>query len=486
MKYLLLILVMVITGCNGSGIFPPFEPEDEHMTYRWPCIYGVTSTARVYGAAYNITFVDDVTEEFSVNGDQSAEFAPGVTFEVNGSTGNDGDWVVQNSVFVGPDTVITVTGDITSAIADGAIKAYTIPAADELRIVFWDTVTNTFVQATIMTDALQNQLVNQQNHIGYSTKGDWGVAHIEAVSNDLEYYQNVGSGKWIADGAWNLLDDDNSIDFSYIDLRTRQNYQWLGIARHGALINDTWYINTSAAVPTLIQNTSLLINSADSFISIELERNLYGVIHFAYTDSGVLLYCPAHPSGSFAIIIPGTTIEDTGSPEYPMIVIDNETRLWCFYTDGNDLLIKTQFNTPNSDLWLIEIVAVYTATALTEYYKVAHNLVDDTLHVILVDTITNANEIIYLRRDRNGWKPPVILQTGGAGEVFSSPQITCDTWSNELMVYYVHDGVLMSTRLLPGSYSGFATPANWETPEIVDDTAVIKHCNAISVMPENI
>jgi len=450
--------------------------------YRWPCIYGVTSTSRAYGAAYNIVAVDTVGESFSIAGDQTAEFAPGVTFEVNGSTGNDGDWVVNMSVFIGGNTLIIVTGDITNAVADGALKAYTIPVADELRIVFWDTVTSAFVQTTICTDSLQGQWTNQRCGIAYSTAGEWGVAHIEAVSNDLEYWQNANAN-WIADGAWNLLDDDNNKAWLAVDVETRQNFvhgmlmeQPLGVSFHGC------YIDLSAGVPNWVIYTGA--GMEDSHYSIAMTQQLSPWYVAVFRDT-------ADQSLNLAeSIYAGYRYVDTGRfGDYPQIVADKSDYLWIFATINNVLygyIFPSVVAGPLSYNETVGMYAVYAATTLASNHKATHNPVDDTIHVILVDTIPAGNELIYLRRTANGWSDPITLQTSGALETFSWPQITCDSFNN-INVYYIHDGDLVNLLLPSADYADFDTPANWDKTTNVDDSAdTIKHCLAIENMPENV
>jgi hypothetical protein len=59
---------------------------------------------------------------FSVAGNFTATFYAGVPFTVFGSTGNDGSYTVASSIFSLGNTVITVTGTIPSAVADGQIS----------------------------------------------------------------------------------------------------------------------------------------------------------------------------------------------------------------------------------------------------------------------------------------------------------------------------------------------------------------------------
>lgn len=69
---------------------------------------------------YTIDAVDTGAETFTItgDGDLSAMFPDGSTFEVTGSTGNDGEWTVASTNDADP-FVITVTGNITDATADG-------------------------------------------------------------------------------------------------------------------------------------------------------------------------------------------------------------------------------------------------------------------------------------------------------------------------------------------------------------------------------
>lgn len=59
---------------------------------------------------------------FSVVGDFTTRFFTGASFSVVGSTGNNGLYFVSSSVFSGPNTDITVTGTIPSAVVDGQIS----------------------------------------------------------------------------------------------------------------------------------------------------------------------------------------------------------------------------------------------------------------------------------------------------------------------------------------------------------------------------
>jgi len=66
-----------------------------------------------------IVAVDTTNDTFSIAGDKTSSLQDGGMIEVTGSTGNDGMWVIESSVFSTPNTVITVTGDVTDSTADG-------------------------------------------------------------------------------------------------------------------------------------------------------------------------------------------------------------------------------------------------------------------------------------------------------------------------------------------------------------------------------
>lgn len=71
---------------------------------------------------YGIVIADTSAEHFEVDDDQTAEFTSGDTFRVYDSTGNDAQWTcAADSTTSGDTTVITVTGNVTDATADGRL-----------------------------------------------------------------------------------------------------------------------------------------------------------------------------------------------------------------------------------------------------------------------------------------------------------------------------------------------------------------------------
>jgi hypothetical protein len=76
------------------------------------------------GDTYAVVAVDTGNETITIEGEHLEEFAVGVVFEVEGSTGNDGIYTVSAVSYDEPNdqTTVTVTGDITEATADGNLK----------------------------------------------------------------------------------------------------------------------------------------------------------------------------------------------------------------------------------------------------------------------------------------------------------------------------------------------------------------------------
>jgi len=81
--------------------------------------FGVAATIPL---KYGITAVNTGTETFTIAGDSRAVFPATTTFTVTNSTGNNGTWTVSSVALTGGNTVITVTGNITNATADGIIN----------------------------------------------------------------------------------------------------------------------------------------------------------------------------------------------------------------------------------------------------------------------------------------------------------------------------------------------------------------------------
>ena len=77
-------------------------------------------------ANYTIDGVNTGTETFTISddGDLTAYFLTGNKIEVYGSTGNDGYWKISSVAWSDPDFTITVTGDVTNAVADGSIRIH--------------------------------------------------------------------------------------------------------------------------------------------------------------------------------------------------------------------------------------------------------------------------------------------------------------------------------------------------------------------------
>ena len=84
---------------------------------------------------YAITGVNIVAETFAIAGDYTSVFTAGKIFIIEGSTGNDGTWVVTSSSHLAGTTTIIVTGDITDATVDGDIIANSVIVSNTNTVV---------------------------------------------------------------------------------------------------------------------------------------------------------------------------------------------------------------------------------------------------------------------------------------------------------------------------------------------------------------
>jgi hypothetical protein len=93
-------------------------------------------TTNSLDSAKTIDGVNTGTETFTLSGDGdlSATYSAGGHIYVDGSTGNDGEWVIDSVNWSDPDFTITVTGDVTDATVDGTISVNdgTLATSEEL------------------------------------------------------------------------------------------------------------------------------------------------------------------------------------------------------------------------------------------------------------------------------------------------------------------------------------------------------------------
>lgn len=73
---------------------------------------------------FSIVAVNTTAETFSIAGDKTALFTGGLHFFVTGSSGNNGEWIVSNADYDATNTIITVSGNLTNATANGIISVY--------------------------------------------------------------------------------------------------------------------------------------------------------------------------------------------------------------------------------------------------------------------------------------------------------------------------------------------------------------------------
>ncbi len=111
------------------AVFFPTPTETDTLVYTYERMPGDLASTVSEGNAtvgpdeYSITGVDTGAETFTIgSNDLTDRLSSGDHFEVTGSTGNDGTWIVDSISESGGDTTITVSEDITDGTADGKVK----------------------------------------------------------------------------------------------------------------------------------------------------------------------------------------------------------------------------------------------------------------------------------------------------------------------------------------------------------------------------
>ncbi len=80
--------------------------------------------AITYPLTHTITGLNQASKWFEINADYTTRYTTGITFNIIGSTGNNGTYTVaSNATFIGGKTRIVVTGTIPSAVVDGSIHS---------------------------------------------------------------------------------------------------------------------------------------------------------------------------------------------------------------------------------------------------------------------------------------------------------------------------------------------------------------------------
>ncbi|TFH09129.1 MAG: hypothetical protein E4H14_05030 [Candidatus Thorarchaeota archaeon] len=107
-----------VNAAVDAGYAPLVEPHTDG-TGIWQVM--VKGAAASFISTYVITaVVVGPPSTLTIAGDWTQNFNPGYKFTITGSTGNDGVWTVQSSVF-GAATVITIKETLPDATVDGII-----------------------------------------------------------------------------------------------------------------------------------------------------------------------------------------------------------------------------------------------------------------------------------------------------------------------------------------------------------------------------
>lgn len=351
----------------------------------------------------------------------------------------------------------------------------TANGADNLYVVFWSQAGTAWrAPRLICADMLTAQWTPQRQGIGYRTSGRYGVALIENVSNDLEYYESTDN-QWTDDlvGAWTLTDDDASQDWLAVDCESRQNYVW-GATAFAGISPAFLYIDLSAGVPTWTPVATTVLAIDNIHYSIVLDEHIQGYLNMVLIATGTVRYAFPHPAPPNANV---PYYDTTQIGDYPQILGHFGDSL--FYTYDNAL-----YFIPNLLYWaLANVETVYTAATLTNDYHATWLARDDTVHCVVVDLDVanpNATTLNYIRRTPNGFDAPIVLLTvdsrmlGDHLEIHW-PTITCDPFGAIFIFYILWDSIAL-TGDLQGFYLdslNYSNPVvgSWVQHLDIDDSA---------------
>jgi hypothetical protein len=81
------------------------------------------NTLVTYPLTHTITGLNQASKWFEINADYTTRYTTGITFNITGSTGNNGTYTVaSNATFIGGKTRIVVTQTIPSGVVSGSIQ----------------------------------------------------------------------------------------------------------------------------------------------------------------------------------------------------------------------------------------------------------------------------------------------------------------------------------------------------------------------------
>lgn len=241
-------------------------PGGDFDTVRPQEINGAAILLNASPQGFAITAVAPANDTFTIAGDQTTYFGVGVPFVVSGSTGNDGTYTVQSSVY-GTSTVISVLESVDDPTADGSILVATaetpveVPRAiitddayQNLRIktltnqIFTDVYYNpTYLHGlgmiflwptpnTTIHDFVLYRADQIKGFAGLDTNYDFPPGYQDALEYNLAVRLAIPYGKLITPELRQMADDS-------LALIKRQNYKLSDLAVDPALTNSHmgWY-----------------------------------------------------------------------------------------------------------------------------------------------------------------------------------------------------------------------------------------------------
>lgn len=218
---------------------------------------------------YDITAINFFNEGLTIIGDQTVVFGTGRTLTLFGSTGNDGNYTVANSVYdaTADTTLITVTTPLITPTADGQIKA-------TYRAIPWETGDSIWITADRHTPA---PLIDVQRGVGL-------IEYYIIKVSDTEFKVANTKAAALADlhieltspGVGNAYVSQLHTTFRALDGRTTGEL-W----RHHKLDLDTALTITP---PTIIRGMQTLVDIIDGYAATLEESGIVINGRVALTD----------------------------------------------------------------------------------------------------------------------------------------------------------------------------------------------------------
>jgi len=198
---------------------------------RGPFLDENSTDTTVTTEGYIITGVNITKDTFTIYSatDINTVFTDAKTFQVFGSTGNDGTWTVESVAYSSPNFIVTVTGNITNAVVDGDIVvvdgAVTLISSDDLWTAdhvgaIWGInhiQESESIEGTFSAVGVSDTLVMQYGRsYVFSTHGTWtGTVILQRSFDGGSQWEDAYTTHYEGDGNITYPDDEIVDDAIY-------------------------------------------------------------------------------------------------------------------------------------------------------------------------------------------------------------------------------------------------------------------------------